>query len=62
MSRRPSSLPAQNARSGLAVLAPQPHRTTRQLASQPAHRTGDLCVEYHERICAVLARLVALIW
>jgi hypothetical protein len=25
-------------------------------------RTGDLCLEGHERICADMARLVAVVW
>jgi hypothetical protein len=43
---------AQIARFGLAVLAPEPHRTTRQPVINREHRTGDLCAQGHKRICA----------
>jgi hypothetical protein len=46
---------------GACHAGPEPHRTTRQPAVESSTEPA-FCVQAHERICADLARLAALIW
>src|SRR5262249_2649909 len=53
-----SSRAAQIARSGLAVLAQEPHRTTRHQAVSPSTEPA-FCVEQGEHRCADLCAVIA---
>jgi hypothetical protein len=47
-----SVIPAQIARSGLAMLAPRAAQNDASVRRGPERRTGVLCVEDHVHVCA----------
>ena len=46
----------------LVLLAQRAAQNDASAARRTAHRTGDMCVEHHKRMCADMARLAAFTW